>query len=41
LGSAVPGWTVEIALGAVSLVFSLQQIKGQFGNWSPRPPAHP
>jgi uncharacterized membrane protein YfcA len=27
LASAVPGWSVEIVLGVVSLAFSLQQIK--------------
>src|SRR6516225_9891597 len=41
LASAVPGWTVEIVLGVVSLVFSLQQIKRQFGGWSAASPAHP
>jgi len=29
LASAVPGWSVEIVLGVVSLAFSLQQIKRQ------------
>src|SRR5882757_1180729 len=29
--SSVPGWAVELVLGVVSVVFSLQQIVRQFG----------
>jgi uncharacterized membrane protein YfcA len=32
--STVPGWAVEIALGVVSLVFSLRQLKSQLGTLS-------
>ena len=32
--STVPGWAVEIALGIVSLVFSVRQLKSQFGSLS-------
>jgi uncharacterized protein len=38
LASAVPGWSVEIVLGVVSLAFSLQQIKRQL-NLSLQQPA--
>jgi len=37
LASAVPGWSVEIVLGVVSLAFSLQQIKRQFNSSLRRP----
>ena len=32
--STVPGWAVEIVLGIVSLIFSLRQLKSQFGSLS-------
>ena len=35
--SSVPGWAVEIVLGAVSLLFSVQQLNRQLGNSTVRP----
>ena len=38
--STVPGWAVEIALGVVSLGFSLRQLKSQLGSLSQAPHVH-